>query len=504
MDAPERSRLERELFISLLRLAQADVGVERARASLSLLVRVTDAQRGYVELYPSGSTPEPDFSFSIGCNPDEETEIRHLTSRGIVAAAMATGEVVHTPSAALDERFRDRGSVRDRGLEAVLCVPLGVRPDGVLYLEGKPRGTPFSVDDVELTREVGLSMAPLLRAMANQEELRSLHDATRPYREKLRLEGVIGRSNALARVFSHVALAAPTDITVLITGASGTGKTQIAQAIHDNSPRRNARLVELNSAAIPEGLIESELFGTMPGAFPGAQRKDGKILEAAGGTLFLDEIGEVPFSAQAKLLQVLQSREFFPLGSQKPVRANVRLIAATNQDLATLVKQKEFREDLLFRLNVLQIRMPTLAERPEDIADLVVALLSRIAVELGVAPLQASPGLKAACVELELPGNVRQLRSRLSVALLRAHAEQASHVEAHHLQSDDDTTDQEAVTFQAATRRAQREFLIRQLNAGDWNVSEVAKRIDLTRAHVYNLIRELKITRPDTTRTGGK
>ena len=231
------------------------------------LAELISAERGYVELYrKDGQT----LKVSFRCTSEQEEEIRGVTSRGIVASAIATGKTVHTPYALLDERFGKQPSVQNQRLEAVLCVPLAGVQTGVLYLEGKRGKGAFKAADIELTEHVARFLGPLLE-MRTPQEVQGSSDPTRPFRQKLRLDALAGRSPALARVFEQLALVSPLDITVLLTGESGTGKTQLARAIHDNSPRQDRPFVELNCATIPESLFESELFGTREGAFTGAR-----------------------------------------------------------------------------------------------------------------------------------------------------------------------------------------------------------------------------------------
>jgi Nif-specific regulatory protein len=489
-----RVQMERDLFEQVLE-AQTSTEPRAAIARvLELLVRLTNAHRAYLETYLPHDRARPQWSVSQGCSTDEEAEIRAVTSRGIVAAALASGTTLHVPYAALDVRFAAQPSVRDRRLEAVLCIPLGGIGSGVLYLEGRREGGPFADSDVNLAERVGRYIWPSLDQVVRSDAASTLQDPTRPVRSRLKLDGIIGRSAALGRVFEQLEPYAPLDVTLLITGPSGTGKTQIARAIHDNSPRRAGPFVELNCAAIPEGLIESELFGTMPSAFPGARRTPGKVEAAEGGTLFLDEIVDVPFSAQGKLLQLLQSRQYYALASTKLTTANIRLLAATNADLAAMVAQRRFREDLFYRINVINLRMPSLAERREDIAVMVDELLVRIAAEHHLPPLPSSAQFRIAMENRDWPGNIRQLRHQIESALIKACAEGAPQVETRHL-PDAPGGATHAATFHEATRLYQRELLRRELEANDWNVAAVSERLDITRSHVYNLIHQFGIPR---------
>ncbi|GMU06384.1 sigma-54-dependent Fis family transcriptional regulator [Corallococcus caeni] len=496
--APIEDRVvrERDLYLAVLHLLDAVDPRSALQDVLMRLVELADAQRAGLELYGDASAGHREWSLFHGCSDADRDEIRALTSRGIVASAIAEGKTVHTPYALLDARFAKSPSVKGQRLEAVLCVPLPGRLPGVLYLEGKRGAGPFPdtlVAFVEsVVRYLGMAAERALVRRGGDED-----DPTRPLRERMHLEGIIGRSKVMARVFEQLALAAPLDVTVMISGPSGTGKTQIAQALHANSKRRAGPFVELNCAAIPEGLFESELFGALPGAFPGARRTVGKVEAAEGGTLFLDEIAEIPLSAQGKLLQLLQSRQYFSLASPKPSKANVRLVTATNADLEQLVREKRFREDLFYRINVFTLRMPPLSERLEDVGPLLDALLERLADEHGLPHMRASPGCLAACVAATWPGNVRQLRHRLESALIRASAEAAPFLEARHLFDQPDQPRAEAMlSFHEATRIFQRDLLHRSLVRAGGNITETAERLDLTRSHIYNLMKAFGLRPP--------
>jgi two-component system response regulator AtoC len=230
---------------------------------------------------------------------------------------------------------------------------------------------------------------------------------------------MIGTSRAMAEVFHLIERAAPADSTVLVLGESGTGKELVAENIHQQSPRRDRPFIKLNCAAIPETLLESELFGHEKGAFTGAlMRKTGKFELADDGTLLLDEIGDMSPTTQAKILRVLQEREFERVGGTATVRVDVRIIASTNKDLTRAVKEGRFRDDLYFRLNVVTINVPPLRDRREEIPDFVSHFLGEANARLGRAVRRVSPDAMAALMEYEWPGNVRELRNAIERAVV--------------------------------------------------------------------------------------
>ena len=230
---------------------------------------------------------------------------------------------------------------------------------------------------------------------------------------------IIGNSQPMQEVYKTLGRVAESDVTVLITGESGTGKELIARAIHINSRRLGKPFVALNCAAIPHELLENELFGHERGAFTGAtDRKAGKFEQADGGTLFLDEIGDMPLELQAKLLRVLQEKEITRTGGSQTIQVDVRIVAATNQDIAQRVKEKQFREDLFYRLNVVPIKLPALRERREDIPMLVEFFLQRAKQDLGIETMECSPEALALLKAHSWPGNVRELENVIKRAAL--------------------------------------------------------------------------------------
>lgn len=224
--------------------------------------------------------------------------------------------------------------------------------------------------------------------------------------------GIIGQSQAMQTVFRAIGRLAHSPITVLITGESGTGKELVASALHQHSPRHQQPFIALNMAAIPHDLIESELFGHEKGAFTGATTtRQGRFEQANGGTLFLDEIGDMPFSTQTRLLRVLANGEFYRVGGQQPVKVDVRIVAATHQNLEALVKQGKFREDLFYRLNVIRLPLPPLRTRPEDIPALATYFMQRAAEQMNTPPKQLHPAALQIIQSFEWGGNVRQLEN---------------------------------------------------------------------------------------------
>ncbi|HWV15076.1 MAG TPA: sigma-54 dependent transcriptional regulator [Cellvibrio sp.] len=233
------------------------------------------------------------------------------------------------------------------------------------------------------------------------------------------IAGMIGNSDVMQDLYNRIHKVAPTAATVLIHGETGTGKELVARALHEESQRNNHLMISVNCAAIPETLIESELFGHEKGAFTGAaSNREGLVAAADGGTLFLDEIGELPLEAQARLLRVLQEGEVRPLGSVESRKVDVRLVVATHRDLRKLAKEGKFREDLYFRINVVQLTLPPLRERGRDIINIAESLLQRYCTQFGKAPLRLSPDAVDSIMAYEWPGNVRELENAMQRAVI--------------------------------------------------------------------------------------
>ncbi|HKN46958.1 MAG TPA: sigma-54-dependent Fis family transcriptional regulator, partial [Candidatus Polarisedimenticolia bacterium] len=328
---------------------------------------------------------------------------------------------------------RARPACRLLGIRSLLKIQL--RLDGgfgwLLFLSRVPRQ--YSEEDVVVARRVAdhVSLALSHQRLA-QEERRAAEAGERAARLEERVEAlrdelettrgyrrVVGESKKWKAVLTHAAKVAPTETTVLLTGESGTGKEVVARFIHQGSPRARGPFVALNCAALPETLLESELFGHEKGAFTGAAAAyRGRIEQAAGGVLFLDEVGEMSRAVQAKFLRVLQEREYQRLGGTRPIKADVRVVAATNRDLEAALARGDFREDLYYRLRVFEIRLPPLRERREDILPMAEAFLEEIGAAVGRPAAGISRQAHEALLAYPWPGNVRELRNALERATI--------------------------------------------------------------------------------------
>jgi formate hydrogenlyase transcriptional activator len=309
-------------------------------------------------------------------------------------------------------------------------------------------------------------------------------------------QGIIGKSPAIQKVLEQVAIVAPTDSTVLLHGETGTGKELIAQAIHKLSSRCERTFVRMNCAAIPSGLLESELFGHEKGAFTGAlmQRK-GRFELADRGSLFLDEIGDISLEVQPKLLRAVQEQEFERLGSARTIQVNVRMIAATHRDLAAMIREQEFREDLFYRFNVFPIEIPPLRERREDIPLLVHFFVSRLSRRMQKRIRSIQKISMEALVNADWPGNIRELENFIERCVILTQGEELN-VPHTHLKKSVSTV----VSRSSSFRQAERQVIIGALKDASGKIAGnggAAERLGLKRTTLQNKMRRLSIARSD-------
>jgi two-component system NtrC family response regulator len=349
---------------------------------------------------------------------------------------------------------------------------------------------PFNRDELKLTIKKALQLKELERENVTlREELK----------ERTRLDAIIAVSPPMAQVLELVIRVAPTETTVLILGESGTGKELIARAIHGSSPRAHGPFVAVNCAAIPETLLESELFGHVKGAFTGAIRdRVGKFEAAEGGTVFLDEIGEMRPDLQVKILRVLEERMLERVGDNKLIRVDVRVLAATNKDLSKAIQAGEFREDLYYRLNVVPLQIPPLRERSEDIRPLAQHFLKR----LGASPrLTIAPEAFRALESYDWPGNVRELENALERAMIFHRGDVISLADLPETIRAPKAKEAAALPVSLpeaglSLEEVEKELILRALQKHDWNQSRAARYLGITRHTLLYRIEKHNIARP--------
>jgi two-component system nitrogen regulation response regulator NtrX len=345
--------------------------------------------------------------------------------------------------------------------------------------------------------EKPLSMEKVLLTVYRALEKRNLEIENRALRENLiRKAKLVGNSAKINQLREQIRMAAASNSRVLILGESGSGKELVAHLLHENSPRSVKPFIEVNCAAIPQELIESELFGHEKGSFTGAfETKKGKFEQADNGTLFLDEIGDMSLQTQAKVLRVIETQEFQRVGGNKNIKVDVRIISATNKDLSEEVKKDAFREDLFFRLNVIPIKVPALRERPEDIPLLVDYFLESFASEYGQQPKKVSPEAVKILQKHTWPGNIRELRNVLERLVIMTQSKIISPGDL--FIPDAKRADYFDVdSLKDARELFERDFIARKLAENSWNISKTAENLDIERSNLHRKIKAYNIKIP--------
>ncbi len=439
LDEPALTRRVRDLE----RLLEINRSLNSARAPREVLgvlldtaVELTGAERGFVLL---GKSCRPEVELARGSGGTELAGEAREASRDVARRVMQAGSALRTLDAAGDARLRDSRSVHALRIRSVLAVPIRTRGEtaGALVLDSRREAVGFDERAeallVQLADQAGIALAnaSLIDELERRaEEIRRLNERLAEQVEEQRVEllekqsnlelryrfdSIVGASAPMQRLYRALDKLIPTEIPVLVTGASGTGKDLVARVLHYNGPRREQRFVTVNCAALTDTLLESELFGHRRGAFTGAERdRRGLFEQADAGTLFLDEIGEMPLHLQPKLLRAIQFGEVRRVGEDVPRHVDVRIIAATNRDMKTLVAEGRFREDLYYRLDVGRVHLAPLGERLEDLGLLVDHFLERAAERAGGPPLRIEPAALRLFTRHDWPGNVRELENEIT------------------------------------------------------------------------------------------
>jgi two-component system nitrogen regulation response regulator NtrX len=442
---------------------------------------------------------------------DDEAGIREslssiLTDEGYVAESAESAEraLERTAHGGLDVILLDVWLPGMDGLEALSRVQTMPHPPAVIMISGHAtidtavRATKLGAFDFI---EKPLSLEKIIVLVRNAVQQRRLEEENQTLRSELgHRHQVIGESIPMKALRQQIAVTAPTNGRVLIFGESGTGKELVARSLHAASLRNKGPFVEVNCAAIPEELIESELFGHIKGSFTGAvDDKVGKFQQADGGTLFLDEIGDMSLRTQSKVLRVLEEQRFEPVGSNQTARVDTRVIAATNKDLEQEIAHGRFRQDLFYRLNVIPFFVPPLRDRTADIPILARHFLNEFSSGYGKKTRELSDGALEILLRYPWPGNVRELRNLVERLVIIC---PQVRIEPHHLPPElfrgvVESAHQPYGTLHEARSAYEREFILRKLQENRWNMTQTASAIGLERSHLYRKMKSLGIAAPD-------
>jgi transcriptional regulator with GAF, ATPase, and Fis domain len=489
---PRVERMGRNLN-ALLRISKA-IGSLRDEESLpwqllGMIFDVIPAERGAILLLDEKSREaQSQVAWDRVLGPDHPVHV----SEAVVRRVAEQGAPVW-----------NCGTQKQKRRLAFLCVPMvsKERVVGVIYLESNGEAKEFTREDLELLGAIaGLGVI----GIENARQFERLNNENQRLRAEVSLtHDMVGRSARMREVYQFVERVAASDSTVLICGESGTGKELAARAIHKNSGRKGQTFVGLNCAALTETLLESELFGHEKGAFTSAvSQKKGFLEVAEGGTIFLDEIGELSPILQAKLLRVLQEREFVRVGGTKPIKIDVRFLAATNKDLQKEVHEEKFRADLYHRLNVISLTLPALRERPEDIRELAEHFVARYAKKCNRNVTGISSEALACLRQYDWPGNIRELENAMERAVVIGTSETILPEDLpDSLQESASEEETESAKYHEAIRKLKKQMILNALEQAGGNITDAAKLLGVHANYLHRLMRNLEL-RPKKKQTG--
>ena len=398
------------------RILRAQNPEQLLEALIDELIESLDASRGFLILFEAG---EPEVKVARGLNKGDLSPEISKCSDAILQQVLKSGEPVIVEDALHDANFSSSVSVMNLRIASVLCIPLREQGEltGLIYLGQDKLTHAFTPKKLEIATTFAAQASLLLMIKRQLGDLEADRSRLSEIVEARRFGAMIGSCESMEKVYHRIRKVAPTDISVLITGETGTGKELIAKEIHKTSPRSEGPFIAINCGAIPHELLESELFGHLKGAFTGATHdREGRFQQADTGTLFLDEIGEMPVHLQVKLLRALQERQVMPVGGTKPKNVDIRVLAATHKNLEKAIETGSFREDLYYRLNVVEIELPPLRERGDDLMLLARFILKRARDEYGSSVKDFAPRAVTLMKNYTWPGNVRELENRVRKA----------------------------------------------------------------------------------------
>ena len=454
---------------------------------LASIVNLTRAEKGFIIVFQGKNRT---IASTHNVNPDDSQQLGF--SDTIINQVVESKQPIIINNALKDSNYSAARSVVDLKLSSVMCVPLIVRSEllGVIYLGNDAITGLFVDDDLRLLQIWAAQASILVHTALLLNELKSTNANLRSQLNAIKKSGnIIGSSIPMQLLFKHITKLAPTDLSILILGETGTGKELVAQELHNQSERKGSPFISINCGAIPENLLESELFGHVKGSFTGAHAdKMGKFEAANGGTIFLDEIGEMPMTLQVKLLRVLQERMIERVGEIEPRPINIRVVSATNKNLEEEIKQGNFREDLFYRLNEVSFELPPLRERGTDIYELAKFFMQKYSNQYNSPIKEFNPESIEAMLNYFWPGNVRQLESRIKKAVILSEDPTITpqdiglnETEAKNLQSLDEATEAFKLDYVRAA-----------LELNNWNRTQTAKILNVDPRTIFRYVDKLK------------
>jgi Nif-specific regulatory protein len=465
------------------------------RQLLELIFEVVPAERGAILLVEDDLH---DFTSIFGLDRNEGQNGSVHVSRTITDRVLTEGISFMSSDVQQSDALVDSESLIASRIQAVLCVPLMLfeKALGVIYVYATDPSARFDKDQLQLVTAISRIAAV---ALENARHVEWLESENQRLQEDIQVEhNMVGESQSMRDVYQFIARVAPINSTVLILGESGTGKELAARAVHLNSPRKNKAFIAVNCAALTETLLESELFGHEKGAFTGAiAQKKGKLEVADGGTLFLDEVGEMPPLLQAKLLRVLQEREFERVGGTRTLKVDIRLVAATNKDLEEAIQQGTFRQDLYYRLNVVSLSMPALRERREDIALLASYFAHKYSEKCNRRVTGISSEARTRLTSYDWPGNVRELENAIERAVVLGTTELILPEDLPEAQLETAVASSAGVAnYHEAVTEAKKQLILRAVEQAGGNYTEAAKLLGVHPNYLHRLIRNMNL-RPE-------
>ena len=494
-ELPSTSRLARNLnaLLKISRVVHAIRDLDELQSEiLGLIFEVAPAERGAILL---DGTNGQEFTSVFGRNRDATNERPVRVSRTIAHRVLEKGLAILGSDVPGSSGLGKVESLVASQVRSLICVPLTIyqRAIGCVYLDTVSIADRFHEDHLQLVTAIaGISAV----ALENARRLQWLEQENQRLMTEITLDrNLVGESARMKEIFQFLSRVAPTEATVLIGGESGTGKELAARAVHRNSPRSSRPFVAINCAAIPDTLLESELFGYERGAFTGAAaQKKGKLEVADGGVVFLDEIGELAPALQVKLLRVLQEREFERIGGTRPIKVDIRLIAATNRDLEESVRAGEFRQDLYFRLNVVSLKMPPLREHKEDIPLLVSFFVDKHCKRCGAKLKPLSRDALACLMNYDWPGNVRELENVVERALVLGTSDDILPEDLPEaLLERDPAPGVHEAQYHAALKDLKKRLIQNALQEAHGNYTDAARLLGVHPNYLHRLIRNLDL-----------